>query len=166
MAMVEVKQHAPYQAVIESPLPGHPCIGIRVAQGSLTAVELLGPSCHPCLSKEEGVAEVAAWFRHYFSRTPHMPPPPLKPQGTPFQQRVWQRLLQIPSGAVVRYGELAQELGSSARAVAGACRANPIPLIIPCHRVIAATGPGGYMGQSGGEALAIKRWLLQHEGHV
>jgi methylated-DNA-[protein]-cysteine S-methyltransferase len=166
MAMVEVKRHAPYQAVIESPLPGHPCIGIRMQQGKLIAVDLLGPSCHPCLSKEEGVAEVAAWFRHYFSHTPYKKPLPLQPEGTPYQQRVWQRLLQIPSGEVVRYGELAQELGSSPRAVAGACRANPIPLIIPCHRVIAATGPGGYMGETGGEALAIKLWLLQHEGHV
>ena len=73
---------------------------------------------------------------------------------------------RIPIGQVVTYGELAKALDSSARAVAGACRANPIPILIPCHRVVAATGLGGYMGETGGEALAIKQWLLQHEGYV
>jgi methylated-DNA-[protein]-cysteine S-methyltransferase len=59
---------------------------------------------------------------------------------------------------------LALELGSSARAVGGACRRNPVPIVVPCHRVIAAAGgAGGFMGQRGGEALAIKLWLLAHE---
>ncbi len=98
---------------------------------------------------------------------PHTPVPLLTPaDGTPFQQRVWQALQRIPVGEVRSYGELATELDSCARAVAQACRANPLPILIPCHRVVAANGPGGYMGKTAGEAMAIKQWLLRHEGYV
>ncbi len=86
--------------------------------------------------------------------------------GTPYQQKVWRALQRIPVGEVRTYGELANELDSCARAVAQACRANPLPILIPCHRVVAANGLGGYMGQTEGAGLAIKRWLLHHEGYV
>jgi methylated-DNA-[protein]-cysteine S-methyltransferase len=84
--------------------------------------------------------------------------------GTPFQQSVWNALATIPAGKVTRYGELAKKLGTSARAVGNACRMNPVPVVIPCHRVVAAHGIGGYAGDTGGELLDIKRWLLEHEG--
>ena len=89
---------------------------------------------------------------------------PLQPRGTEFQRRVWQALLDIPVGQVRSYGDIADQLGSSPRAVGNACRANPIPLIIPCHRVVAANGIGGFAGQTRGSRLAIKRRLLAHEG--
>ncbi len=80
---------------------------------------------------------------------------PLHPAGTTFQQRVWQALSRIPYGRLVSYGELAASLGSSPRAVGGACGANPIPLLIPCHRVVAADGRlGGYSGDGGFETKA------------
>ncbi len=85
-------------------------------------------------------------------------------QGTPFAQRVWRALQAIPCGDVMSYGELAKKLGTSARAIGNACRRNPVPLIIPCHRVVAANGIGGYCGHTGGAVLEIKRKLLQHEG--
>ena len=84
--------------------------------------------------------------------------------GTAFQQRVWRALKAIPPGEVRTYGELAQSLASGPRAVAGACRANPWPLLIPCHRVVSAHGMGGYCGHTEGPYLAIKHWLLAHEG--
>ncbi|MEY4685492.1 MAG: hypothetical protein RLZ25_1951 [Pseudomonadota bacterium] len=84
--------------------------------------------------------------------------------GTTFQHHVWDALKSIPSGEVRTYGELARALGSGARAVAAACRANRWPLLIPCHRVISATGEGGFCGHTTGPYLAIKRWLLAHEG--
>ena len=87
----------------------------------------------------------------------------LAPAGTLFQQRVWRALRRIPSGQVRSYGQLARTLGTSARAVGGACRANPIPVLIPCHRVVAANGEGGFMGKTAGRAMTIKRWLLHHE---
>ncbi|HEY0719727.1 MAG TPA: methylated-DNA--[protein]-cysteine S-methyltransferase [Gammaproteobacteria bacterium] len=104
--------------------------------------------------------EIAEYFRNPAVRFQL----PLSPVGTPFQRRVWKRLQSIPAGTTLTYGALARELASGARAVAAACRANPIPLLIPCHRVVAQEGVGGYMGTTEGEAVIIKQWLLQHEG--
>lgn len=84
--------------------------------------------------------------------------------GTPFQQRVWAALSAIPAGQTLTYGQLAQALGSSARAVGQACRHNPIPILVPCHRVLAAQGLGGYSGYTDGVEMSRKRWLLRHEG--
>ncbi|MFN2546425.1 MAG: methylated-DNA--[protein]-cysteine S-methyltransferase [Myxococcales bacterium] len=81
------------------------------------------------------------------------------PEGTPFQKNVWSLLREIPVGETRTYGQLAKRLGSSARAVGSANRTNPIALVIPCHRVIAADGT--LCGYASG--LHRKRWLLQHE---
>lgn len=89
---------------------------------------------------------------------------PLDVSGTPFQLRIWRALAEIPVGQVRTYGELARGLGTSARAVGGACRANPCPILIPCHRVVGSGGLGGYTGVTPGAGLAVKRWLLRHEG--
>lgn len=107
--------------------------------------------------------EMVRQLRLYFSQRPFTFNLPLKLGGTPFQQRVWQAMQQIPYGQVVRYGELAAQLGSSARAVGGACGANPVPVIVPCHRVVAAHDLGGFSGSCGSESLGIKQWLLEHE---
>lgn len=89
---------------------------------------------------------------------------PLQTVGTAFQQRVWRALQAIPVGETISYGDLAKKLNSSARAVGNACRANPLPVIVPCHRVVAKTGLGGYSGKTQGRQIAIKQWLLKHEG--
>jgi methylated-DNA-[protein]-cysteine S-methyltransferase len=88
---------------------------------------------------------------------------PLSMAGSAFRQRVWSALRKISAGDVRSYGQLARMLSSSARAVGGACRANPIPIIVPCHRVVAKSGVGGYGGAIDGDRLQIKRWLLNHE---
>jgi methylated-DNA-[protein]-cysteine S-methyltransferase len=111
----------------------------------------------------ECARHAVADVERYFSACHSLFTVELGPYGTPFQQRVWRALCAIPPGRPCSYGELAQALGSSARAVAAACRANPIPLLIPCHRVVAAHGPGGYMGATDGEPLQLKIWLLHHE---
>ena len=86
---------------------------------------------------------------------------PLKPAGTAFQQRVWTRLSAIPLGRVETYGAIAKKLKSGARAVGTACGANPIPILIPCHRVLGAGGNlSGYSGEGG---VATKRFLLARE---
>ncbi len=85
---------------------------------------------------------------------------PLAPAGTAHQRRVWQAMVEIPFGGTESYGSMARRLGSAAQAVGQACGANPIPVIIPCHRVVAAAGLGGY---SGGAGLATKEILLAHE---
>jgi methylated-DNA-[protein]-cysteine S-methyltransferase len=87
----------------------------------------------------------------------------LTQQGTAFQQRVWQAIASIPLGQVRTYSELAREIGSGPRAVANACGANKLPLLVPCHRVVAQHGLGGFM-QGKENGLSIKQWLLKHEG--
>ena len=85
--------------------------------------------------------------------------------GTAYQRSIWRAMAAIPPGSVKTYGTIAAELQSSPRAVAGACRANHFPIIIPCHRVVASHGLGGYCGAVEGPFIDIKRWLLRHEGH-
>lgn len=83
--------------------------------------------------------------------------------GTPFQQKVWQAICLIPLGQTQTYSEIAKKIGSGPRAVANACGANQLPILVPCHRVVSKNGLGGFMqGADGG--LAIKKWLLKHEG--
>lgn len=87
---------------------------------------------------------------------------PLAPGGTPFRQRVWAALARIPPGATRSYAAIAAELGCrSARAIGQANAANPLPILVPCHRVVAADGSLG--GYSGGDGPATKRILLDHE---
>jgi len=88
----------------------------------------------------------------------------LAADGTDYQKRVWNAIRDIPLGEVRTYGELSDKLNSSPRAVANACRRNRIPLLIPCHRVVAKKGLGGYFGQTKGEMMTVKSWLLEHEG--
>jgi methylated-DNA-[protein]-cysteine S-methyltransferase len=89
---------------------------------------------------------------------------PLGLKGTPFQRRVWGLMQAIPPGHTRTYGEIARELGSAPRAVGQACRANPCPILVPCHRVVGAQGLGGFAGDSSGHRIEVKRWLLDHEG--
>jgi methylated-DNA-[protein]-cysteine S-methyltransferase len=105
---------------------------------------------------------IATQLAEYFSGTRRAFDLPLAPSGTPFQQRVWQALAAIPFGEVRSYAQLADAAGcpGGARAVGQANARNPIPLIVPCHRVTAASGELG--GFSAG--LDRKRWLLRHEG--
>ena len=84
--------------------------------------------------------------------------------GTAYQRRVWQALCNIKVGQTISYGKLAEQLDSGARAVANACRMNPVPVIVPCHRVVAQSGPGGYHGATSGHFMTIKTRLLAHEG--
>ncbi|OGT18848.1 MAG: hypothetical protein A2V90_02730 [Gammaproteobacteria bacterium RBG_16_57_12] len=106
---------------------------------------------------------VVTQLRDYFLTPGYRFDLPLSFTATEFQQRVWHCLQAIPPGETLTYGELAGTLGTSARAIGNACRNNPIPIIVPCHRVLARQGRGGYCGQLQGEMLAIKQWLLQHE---
>lgn len=106
-------------------------------------------------------------LREYFAGTRRDFSLPLRAEGTPFQREVWEALRRIPCGETRSYAELARELGrpGAARAVGQANGRNPLPIVVPCHRVLAADGGiGGYMGAWGtGSGIATKRWLLGHE---
>ncbi len=110
----------------------------------------------------EGLEWVVAELKAYLSGRPMSFSVPVNPAGGAFQRRVWQRLRQIPWGTTVTYGELARALGTAPRAVAGACARNPIPIIIPCHRVVGSGGALG--GYSCGDGIASKAALLALEG--
>ncbi len=86
--------------------------------------------------------------------------------GTSFRERVWHEISLIPSGSTRTYGQIANKLGSSARAVGMACGDNPVPLIIPCHRVVAKSGIGGFNHSIGHFEKSVKLWLLNHERAV
>ena len=88
---------------------------------------------------------------------------PLDPAGTPYRRRVWSALSAIPYGATSTYADIARQIGGSPRSVGQANGANPIPIIIPCHRVLATGGIGGY---SGGDGLSTKRALLALEARA
>lgn len=105
---------------------------------------------------------VAAQLQEYFAGTRTTFDLPLEPSGTDFQLSVWELLRKIPYGVTTSYGELARRLGDpkASRAVGAANGANPIPIIVPCHRVVGSKGE--LTGFGGG--LDRKRWLLEHEG--
>lgn len=109
--------------------------------------------------EREVARQIAAWLKDAcFEFTL-----PLAPRGTPFQSRIWAALREIPPGQTRRYGELAGQLGTAARAVGGACRANPWPLINPCHRVVGVHDEGGFAGERDGWLCGVKRWLIERE---
>lgn len=109
---------------------------------------------------DQAAGQLAAYFD---GRLKHFDLP-LALRGTPFQREVWSRMRHIPYGQVRTYGELANEMGSAPRAVGGACGRNPIPIVVPCHRVV---GRGGLLtGYSGGEGVETKRALLRLEGNL
>ena len=156
--------HSHYSIILPTPLPGAHRLGVAVDAQGITHMELLSsdtPLRHGATPLEHRIEEK---LTGYFQNPASSISIPLHPIGTPYQQRVWQVLRQIPLGTTSRYGELAGKLASGPRTVAAACRANPIPILIPCHRVIAKEGLGGYMGEMEGEAISIKQWLLHHEG--
>lgn len=140
-------------------------LGIRCTTDAITGIDFL-PLNTPSLTPQNDLAkQIQEAIQHYLQDSTQLDQLPLQLAGTPFQQKVWQAISRIPPGQTLTYTELAQQVGSGARAVANACGANPIPLFIPCHRVVAANGLGGFMKGRKSDSLNIKRWLLDHEAH-
>lgn len=149
-----------YEAVITAPFGR---VGIRTEAGRVVDIGFL-PSRVPLKSPPHAFARrVCRTLERYFADPRRPLRLPLALEGSEHQRRVWRALTRIPLGEVRSYGELARRLRSSPRAVGGACRRNPVPIIVPCHRVVGQAGIGGFMGQQSGSAMKIKRWLLAHE---
>ena len=158
-----MKKSVSYQAVIATPLGR---IGIRMADDTVSALDYLPADAPEQSPFDEATRTVVEQLEAYFREPHYRFTVSLAPAGTAFQQRIWGALQAIPPGTMLTYGELARQLGTAARAIGGACRNNPIPILIPCHRVVGRQGLGGYSGEVTGDPLAIKRWLLRHEGVV
>jgi methylated-DNA-[protein]-cysteine S-methyltransferase len=152
--------NAPFDAVLSVPTFA---LGIRCSADEITEIVYLEPcdEVKPVTPLAmEAVRQLRAWLRDAAFEFNL----PLAPAGTAFQRRVWQQIAAIPCGETRSYGELAVTLRSAPRPVGGACGANPYPIVVPCHRVVAAGGGlGGFARARGGFLLEVKRWLLDHE---
>lgn len=153
--------HAAHDAILPAPFGA---IGVRLSGEALAGLDFLPPdtALRPCGLAP--VQRVAHELEAYYADPTHVWRLLLAPAGTPFRLRVWQALMAIPAGGARRYGDLARDLGSSPRAVGQAVGDNPIAIVIPCHRVLASHGLGGFMHSDEGFPLTVKRWLLRHEG--
>ncbi|CAG1008513.1 Methylated-DNA--protein-cysteine methyltransferase [Burkholderiales bacterium] len=151
-----------YSAVMTAPFG---VLGLVVRGEALAGVDFL-PAATPLVPARDALTrEAVRQLGAYFENPRFAFDVPLLIAGTEFQKRVWALMCAIPVGAAKSYGEAARDLKSAARAVGGACGANPLAIVIPCHRIVAARGLGGFMGRTVDDTLKIKRWLLQHEGY-
>jgi len=148
-----------FDAIVGAPFGA---VGISV-QGMQVAIELLSEKHAPKPAVNRLAKDAAKQIEAYFADSYHYFNLPLIFKGTSFQKRVWEHISAIPTGQVVTYGEIAQAIGSGPRAVANACGANCLPLVVPCHRVVGKKDLGGFM-QGNPKGPAIKKWLLKHEG--
>ena len=138
-------------------------LGIRAAGALLTDIEYLPRGAATLAPLNRLAEEACRQIERYLDDPEFRFELPFGFVGTDFRQRVWRAICAIPAGQTLTYGELARRVGSAARAVGGACGDNRIPLVIPCHRVVASGGIGGFMHARGGAPIAIKQWLLKHE---
>ncbi len=152
-----------FSAIVAAPFGA---VGIRTEHGRVRELVYLPPhfSEKPA---QDPVAELAArQLAAYFADPDFRFSLPLSEAGSAFQRKVWDAIAAIPRGSVRTYGQVAKHIGSAPRAVGQACGANWFPLVIPCHRVTAAGGLGGFSNHDdeNGFHLGVKRWLLKHEG--
>ncbi len=141
-------------------------IGIRTQDERVRELVYLPPSFEEKAGDNEVALLAAQQVAQYLQDPDFRFELPLVEAGTEFQRRVWGEISAIPRGSVKTYGQLAKTIASAPRAVGQACGANWFPLIIPCHRVTASGGLGGFSNQDdeNGFHLSVKRWLLRHEG--
>ena len=141
-------------------------LGIRTVGKVVTSIEYL-PKAERGKAPDNALAERAVrQLERYLDDPEFRFSLSLAAAGTPFRERVRSALTGIPVGESRTYGELARQLHTAPRAVGGACGANDIALVVPCHRVVGSQGSlGGFMHAVDGDPLAIKRWLIRHEGY-
>ena len=150
-----------YQARYPTPFA---VLGIRSGSGRLQGIDYLPRGAATLDPLEPVAAKVCRQIERYLDDPEFRFTVPFELQGTRFQCRVWREISAIPSGETLTYAAVARKLRTAPRPVGGACGANRIPLVIPCHRVVAAGGLGGFMNARRGSPLEVKQWLLKHEG--
>ncbi|MFA5920557.1 MAG: methylated-DNA--[protein]-cysteine S-methyltransferase [Methylococcaceae bacterium] len=152
---------------------------VETCSGTEEVIKIRTPAGQLVLYSQQGVISKVDWgldnglypqnheiqqqFRQYWLNTDKRININLLIQGSAYRHKVWAELCKIPFGETITYSALAGKIGSSARAVGNACRDNPYPVIIPCHRVVSVSGMGGYCGQTEGDFMAIKYKLLDYE---
>ena len=139
-------------------------LGIRTVGDLVTDIDYLPLGIETLAPTTRLAARTCREIERYLDDPEYAPRVPFEYSGTAFQCRVWQAISTIPSGRTLTYMDIARALKTAPRPVGGACGRNRLPIVIPCHRVLASGGLGGIMGGTGEGGLAIKRWLLRHEG--
>ena len=149
-----------YDAIIRFPKMN---VAIATREGRVSEIRYLPPSA-PLKAPANALAERAAeQLTGYLHNPDARFDLPLLVEGTQFQRQLWDALCEIPRGKTLTYGQLAGRLGAQARAIGQACGDNRLPIVIPCHRVVAANGLGGFAHSTSGYLIEAKRWLLMHE---
>lgn len=140
-------------------------MGIILEDRVITKLEFLPHDTDEITTKNIECKKIIADIKAYFKNPHHQFESEFAFMGTDFQIKVWQALLKIPVGKTLTYGQLAKKLKTGPRAIGQACRTNPVPLFVPCHRIVAANNLGGFAGQKQGPFFEAKQWLLHHEGY-
>jgi methylated-DNA-[protein]-cysteine S-methyltransferase len=142
-------------------------VGVRTRDGQVVEIRYLPPSSGVVSPRNELAARAAQQLERYREDPDASFDLPLLIEGTPLERAVWNAMRAIPRGKTRTYGDLARELGAAhfatPRDIGQACGDNRLPIVIPCHRVVAAGGIGGFGHATGGYLLEAKRWLLAHE---
>ena len=153
----------PYDGYAAKLDAGFAVLGVRTEGEFLCGIEYLPPN-ETALAPQNATAEVVCEQLAAYLRDPsYRFDLPLALRGTAFQREVWRVIAEIPVGSTLTYREIASRLYTAPRPVGQACGANPIPVVIPCHRVVATQGMGGFMNGRDEARLSIKRWLIAHE---
>jgi len=141
-------------------------VAVATRDGRVAGIRYLPPAAPEVTPRNPLAERVARQLERYREDPDTVFDLPLLVEGTAFQKAVWQAMCAIARGRTRTYGDLAQELGGEARAVGQACGDNRLPIVIPCHRVVAAEGIGGFGHSTGGYLIEAKRWLLLHEAQA
>ena len=149
-----------FTAIVPAPFGA---MGIRTEAGVLLELTYLPPQFEAKAPADAINKEVVRQVNAYLADPDFQFELPLSATGTVHQRKVWDVINAIPRGEVLTYAQVARRIGSAPRAVGQACGANWVPLVIPCHRVTATGGIGGFAHHDGGFHQNVKRWLLQHE---
>ncbi|HJT62233.1 MAG TPA: methylated-DNA--[protein]-cysteine S-methyltransferase [Burkholderiales bacterium] len=149
-----------YDVVIEFPKFK---LGVKTRDERVVEIKYLPLSGQSVAAKTPLAARAARQLEHYRENPDATFDLPLLVEGSALERGVWDAMCAIPRGRTRTYGELARELGADPRAIGQACGDNRLPIVIPCHRVVAADGIGGFAHSTGGYLLEAKRWLLMHE---
>ena len=138
-------------------------VGVATRDGRVSGIRYLPPATQTKAPANALAERAARQLERYLEDPDTKFDLPLAIEGTEFQRRVWEIMCAIPRGKTLTYGEVARQLAGEARAVGQACGDNRLPIVIPCHRVVAADGIGGFSHSTGGYLIEAKRWLLMHE---
>ena len=149
-----------YDVVLEFPKMK---VGVTTRDGQVVGIKYLPPETKAFAAKNPLAEQAARQLERYRTDPDTKFDLPIRVEGNDLQRAVWLAMCAIPRGRTRTYGDMARDLGTDARTVGQACGDNRLPIVIPCHRVVAADGIGGFGHATSGYLIDVKRWLLMHE---